>query len=487
MKTNFILIVGISLLTSTVALAQPTVPPNPVSCSANTCTTNAGIDVCPANGNTVISNFQNGSVFVNNGNSGRAAGSVWRFRNIATVTGQTVNVTITINAIYQAVLDAVDDDAAVDQGNASIASYFAPRIGPDQNLNNTDRRGYVQFTAAFFRNSTGINNNTNADFATVVSLTNLNYVHYDIDGSSENAGNPAAAWFREIGVAQRVSPTNPIIVANTPTELVAYNYTDASINWAGFAGSACERDGVSRCAQVAASYSYNGAQSSITFRMGYDFNADANGYNIGNPVRQYGSRFGCFNFPQQSTLPVKLYSFNGVYRNLATLLNWATDNEVNFEKFEVERSVNGSDYTVIGVRAAKSTGSRANYELTDDLSSVNGSVFYYRLKMIDLDGKFTYSQVVLIRKDSKTVNGVTINPNPVINGIATVKMTSARKGTVELRVVDQSGRVVMKQVQNIYEGNNAITLTLQQLQSGIYTLQVADADAVLSTKFSVIR
>jgi hypothetical protein len=487
MKTNFILIVGISLLTSTVALAQPTVPPNPVSCNANNCTTNAAIDVCPINGNTVVSNFQNGTVFVNNGNSGRAPGSVWRFRNIATVTGQTVNATITINTVFQAVLDDVDDDAAVDQGNASITTYFAPRIGPDQNLNQNDRRGYVQFTAAFFRNATGVNNNTNADFATVVSLTNINYVHYDIDGNSESAANPANAWFREVGVAQRVSPTNPIVVANNITDLALYNYADGGFNWSGFAGSVCERDGVSRCAEVAASYSYNGAQSSITFRMGYDFNADGNGYNVGNGVRQYGSRFGCFNFPQQSPLPVKLYSFNGVYRNMSTLLNWATDNEVNFEKFEVERSVNGTDYAVIGVRMAKSTGSRANYELTDDLSSVNGSVFYYRLRMIDFDGKFTYSQVVLIRKDSKTVSGVVINPNPVINGIATVKMTSARKGSVELRVVDQSGRVVLKQVQNIYEGNNAITLTLQQLQSGIYTLQVVDADAVLATKFSVIR
>jgi hypothetical protein len=484
---KFFFTLSITMLTLAAAFAQPTVPPNPITCNGGNCTTNAAIDVCPTNGTTVVSNFQNGVLFFNNGNSGHSAGSVWRFRNIATLTGQTVNCVITVNTIFQAVLDDLDDDAAIDQGNNSIASFFAPRIGPGTNLNGTDRRGYVQFTAAFFRHATGINTNTDADFLVAVPMTNLNYVHYDIDGSAENANNASAAWFRETGVAQRVSPTNPIVVANTPTELVAYNYTDGGNNWAGFAGSVCERDGVSRCAQIAASYSYTGAQTSITFRMGYDFNADNNGYNIGNTVRQYGSRFGCFNFPQQTTLPVKLLSFNGVYRNQATLLNWTTESEVNFEKFEIERSSNGSDYTVIGVKAARNSGGRTAYEMTDDLSSLGGNVFFYRLKMIDLNGTYSYSQVVLIRKDSKAINGVTINPNPVMNGIATVKMTSERKGTVELRVVDQSGRVVVRQLQNVYEGNNSITLGLQQLQSGIYTLQVTDGESIMASKFSVVR
>jgi hypothetical protein len=123
-------------------------------------------------------------------------------------------------------------------------------------------------------------------------------------------------WFRETGVIKDVTGLG--IFANAPTELTSYTYTDGG-SWKGFAGSVCERDGVSRCAQVAAAANFGTAQSSVTIRMGYDYNFTTANYNQ-QPTRQYGSRFGCFTFPQQITLPVNLLSFNGAYNNQHTLL-----------------------------------------------------------------------------------------------------------------------------------------------------------------------
>src|SRR5690606_21613684 len=137
--------------------------------------------------------------------------AVWRFRNMASVGGVTINCEITVDAISNATLVALDDDAAVDQAGVSISRFFAPRISPDQNLNGSNRRGYVQFTMRFYRNPSGTNNNSNTDFSQAVSLSNLNYVHYDIDGG--DAGNvnsgTAGSWFRETGTAIKVSPANP--------------------------------------------------------------------------------------------------------------------------------------------------------------------------------------------------------------------------------------------------------------------------------------
>ncbi len=478
-------------LLSVAASAQFTAISTAPKACLGTCTTSSTIDVCPANGSTVVSIFQNGSHISGTGNSaGTTAGSQWRYRNVAVIDGQTVNAIVTVDEIYHAVLDNIDDDAAVDQNNNSIGSYFAPRIGPDQNLRNTSRQGYVQFTVAFFKNSTGTNSGNNtADFAVSVSLTDMNYVHYDIDGNAENSNNANAAWFRETGVAKRITTTNPSVLANASTELVPYTYNASSgADWTGFGGSVCERDGVSRCSEVIASFKYTGAQPSITFRMGYDFKADNNGYNVGSPVRQYGSRLGCFFFPQQTTLPLRLLSFNGAYRNGIATLNWTTDNETNFSKFDIERSTDGTRFSVIGTKyATGSASARANYELLDDLNAESASVFYYRLKMIDADGKFTYSQIVVLRKENKGIMGVILSPNPVVNGFATVRMTAAQRGSVELRVVDQAGRVVVRQAQQVYEGNNSITLQVQHLQSGIYTLQILDGEALLASKFSVVR
>jgi hypothetical protein len=479
----------LSLSAVFMAAAQPTIPGTPVACNANSCTTNSLIDVCPPGGSTVISSTIGGAYHRGNNPDHLGVGAIWRYRNFATVGGVTVNMEVTIDAISNATLDALDDDAADDQAGVSIGSFFSPRIGPDVNLNGTNRRGYVQFTMAFYRNSTGTNNNTNADFANTVNLANINYVHYDIDGNDANnvATGTAGSWFRETGMARRISVSNPQVLASGATDLIAYNYTDpVATSWTGFAGSVCEREGVSRCAQVTSSFSYQGSLPSITFRMGYDYNG---GGNIGSPVRQYGSRLGCFNFPQEITLPVKLLSFSGSYNGAKTLLNWETANEVNFDRYDVERSTNGKDYLAIGSEKSKTGFSASKYQYADELSGANENVFYYRLRMVDIDGKFSYSNVIMVRRDQKNMGGMILSPNPVFSGsVVTIRLNADTKKNVEIRVIDNSGKVVLNQQNQLNEGINSIAFNNQnRLQSGIYTVQVIADDEILSSKLSVIR
>ncbi|HEX2628116.1 MAG TPA: T9SS type A sorting domain-containing protein, partial [Chitinophagaceae bacterium] len=189
-------------------------------------------------------------------------------------------------------------------------------------------------------------------------------------------------------------------------------------------------------------------------------------------------------------LPVKLLNFTGSYRNNVTTLNWETVNEQLFDRFEVERSSNGADFTTIGIKpaAASNYSAKQGYQLNDDLSSVNGSVFYYRLKMIDTDGKFKHSSVIMIRKEGKTLNGIAVNPSPVINGIATVRFSSTAKATVDFRVVDMQGRVVLQQQNKVYEGNNSVSLNnLSRLQPGVYTLQMVNGAETEVVKFAVAK
>ena len=224
--------------------------------------------------------------------------------------------------------------------------------------------------------------------------------------------------------------------------------------------------------------------------MGYDYNwLSGNGRNS-NSARLYGSTFGCFAFPQQTTLPIKLISFSGSYRNQAALLNWETENQLNFDHFEIERSSNGANFTAVADKPVQSaiTG-RQQYQHTDDLSSADGNVFYYRLKMVDVDGKSKYSNVIMIRKESRAINGISINPNPVINGgMATVRFTSASVNIVNFRVLDMSGRVMLTQQNKIFEGTNSISINnLDHLQPGMYVLQMNDGETAVTTKFSIVR
>lgn len=488
MKKNYFLTASIAILAAISGFAQPTVPANPPAGNVNNCTvltsTGAPIDQCPVGSTTFISNFQGGTY--NRGNNGNnlGTGAIWRFTNIGTVSGVIINAEVTINSLSNAVITNMDDNSATDQAGASVADFFGPVISPDVSLNAADRRGYAQFTLNFFQ---GSNN-----FTTPITLSGLNLVSYDADGSYNTAGTSSQSWFRETRVSQSYAAGNPTILAGSGTELVAYNYTDpVATTWTGFAGSVYERTGISRCAQVASSFRYgNGAngRNAITFRFGYDFKA-GNGYNVGNPGRQYGVRFGCYSFPNQITLPVTLLSFNGAFKNNATQLNWVAENQVNFSHYEIERSSDGISFNGIGTKTSvqNNTTARENYQHSDNLAVLNGNVFFYRLKMIDIDGSFKYSNVILIRKDQKNITGLTLNPNPIVSGsIVTVRFEAATKNTVEFKVLDLSGRVILKQQNYITEGTNSIAITnLDRLESGMYVLQMNDGNNISVTKFII--
>lgn len=190
-------------------------------------------------------------------------------------------------------------------------------------------------------------------------------------------------------------------------------------------------------------------------------------------------------FPAQTTLPVKLLSFSGQYHNNKTILNWETEAEQGFSYFDIERSNNGGSFISIGTKpAAGIGGNRQTYQFTDDLTGVSGHAFSYRLKMVDIDGKYKNSSTVLIRKESTGITGIIINPSPVSNGVAIIRFTSSANGDASFCVVDMSGKIVWRRQNKVFEGDNSISLTgLDHLPTGTYTLRVINGDRLLSEKF----
>jgi hypothetical protein len=195
-------------------------------------------------------------------------------------------------------------------------------------------------------------------------------------------------------------------------------------------------------------------------------------------------------FPTQSTLPVKLISFSGSLNGNMTSLNWVTENLQNFDRFEIERSTNGSNYTSIGQKLpVGDPASRTTYQFGDNIASLSENIIYYRLRMIDADGSFAYSNVIFVRRDQKGLTGLVINPNPIIKGsMATARFEASLKGSVEFNVIDMNGKVVHKQQNVVTEGTNSVTINnLERLQAGMYILQMRNGENVLTTKFSIAR
>jgi zinc-dependent metalloproteinase lipoprotein len=176
-------------------------------------------------------------------------------------------------------------------------------------------------------------------------------------------------------------------------------------------------------------------------------------------------------------LPLQLLGFTGTMTNDVAKLNWKTTSEVNTSGFEVQKSTDGSNFSKIGWVLAANIPGTNNYSF-DDNNISKGVQYFYRLKMVDIDGRFTYSNVINLSTRS---NGITITPNPfkdklVINGNgATAKKTA-------IIVTDASGRVVYKTQVNLY-GTFEVNTT--NWSTGMYLIKVADADG--SSTFNVIK
>jgi hypothetical protein len=170
-----------------------------------------------------------------------------------------------------------------------------------------------------------------------------------------------------------------------------------------------------------------------------------------------------------SIIPVQLLAFTATLVNGQTQLHWATADELNSKYFEVQRSPDAVNFTKLATVAAH--GNSSAYSTTD-ATPFNGFT-YYRLKYVDINGSFTYSQVVNV----KTASLLALYPNPVksalhIDGLPTSATT--------LSIIDFSGRILQ---QATATGNN-YSLNVQQLPAGNYYLKTSTDKEVNTLKFT---
>lgn len=178
-----------------------------------------------------------------------------------------------------------------------------------------------------------------------------------------------------------------------------------------------------------------------------------------------------------SSLPVVLNDFTVSLTAKNTVdITWSTQQEINSASFVIERSTDGAQWQAIGSVAAKGNSSVVSaYAYTDQspLSSVN----YYRLRMVDLDGSYTYSAVKLAR--SSVVKGISFFPNPATNYV-NVSLSEAAASNTSIQLLTLSGQVLVDQ--KVSAGSNGIvTIPVQQYTRGMYVLRVASADGAQQT------
>ena len=185
-------------------------------------------------------------------------------------------------------------------------------------------------------------------------------------------------------------------------------------------------------------------------------------------------------------LPVTLVSFTGSRTSAGNTLNWQTTQEVDLKHFELEFSTDGSTFNKIAVVNAASTSNINNYAYTDARSGMGGQRVFYRLKMVDKNGTFKYSTIVVL-KPLTGKSALSVYPNPVQAGsIVSFEMPAA--GMLTLRITNQAGQTI-GQVFSGFKEKGAHQLKLgtqtQALSDGTYYLVMEQAGTKQVQTFSI--
>jgi hypothetical protein len=168
-------------------------------------------------------------------------------------------------------------------------------------------------------------------------------------------------------------------------------------------------------------------------------------------------------------LPVELSAFTAVAKNLDAQLAWTTASEKDNDHFDVERSLNGTDFVKIAEVKGQGSSTRAtDYTRTDaGIGAKAAGLVYYRLKQVDVDGTTTFSPVRTV-SFGKVVPAITLYPNPATSATS-LDLTLLPTGAYRVSVLDAAGRVVLN---TTLEAGLTHALDLNTIASGTYTLLV---------------
>lgn len=179
-------------------------------------------------------------------------------------------------------------------------------------------------------------------------------------------------------------------------------------------------------------------------------------------------------------LPVTFTDFDVTCNNNGALINWSTSSESNADYFELERSINGNDWTAIGsVKAAGTTSEAQDYQLSDGFT---GNALY-RIKQVDFDGRAYYTSIARTNCQSNGM-GMLVYPVPA-RDILNVVIQSDREIKTKLMVIDGAGRIVRVMDAHLFNGNNTFDINLKGLSNGAYMIRSNNPNIELSKKFSI--
>ena len=182
----------------------------------------------------------------------------------------------------------------------------------------------------------------------------------------------------------------------------------------------------------------------------------------------------------QSTgvLPVRFINVNAAPRAASVDIRWTTIGEENTDAFIVEKSADGIQFSAIGSVRANGSGN-GSYAL-EDVRPVKGMNFY-RVKAMDKSGAVRFSQIVSAQFNQGAKPALALYPNPV-QATTILQLYNLKHGAYRLTIFDLKGRIVAERSVTVANGFTSLPLSVQELSSGSYLLQLSGNNQTLQTR-----
>lgn len=193
-------------------------------------------------------------------------------------------------------------------------------------------------------------------------------------------------------------------------------------------------------------------------------------------------------FGDEAWVPVEMTSFAGSVNNLGqVVLNWQTASELNNHMFEIERRTETSEFRTVGfVEGHGTTTQQNNYSYVD--KTAEQGVNYYRLKQVDFNGTYSYSDIVEIEVVGPLTFELAQNyPNP-FNPSTNIKYSVPESGNIRLSVYNLVGEEVAVLVNGFSQaGFYEVTFDASNLSTGVYLYKLQSANSVQTKKMMLLK
>jgi hypothetical protein len=171
-------------------------------------------------------------------------------------------------------------------------------------------------------------------------------------------------------------------------------------------------------------------------------------------------------FRQMATLPVSITSVTAINKNADNIISWTVANESGIKQYEVEKSADAAHFSQVAIAQAANQP-KGNYTAVDQNATKGTN--YYRIKIISMDCKASYSSVVKVSNESKP-GAITVYPNPITGNVIHLQLHNQATGKYQIKLYNTGGQVLFSKDIQHTESSNSEDIKCDNLPNGVYQL-----------------